>query len=265
MILTVLIGNTNTRLNWFLTPAVIPRERSDRGISPIHRLVVRTEEFITRPDRHLVRDRKLSDAAIASVVPRATPVCRLAIRHRLGVSPLLVTKSTETGLKIHCDRRQLGADRICAAVGAHLLYPGNLVVLDFGTAITVNVITASGHFLGGAIIPSQALMLQSLHQGTARLPETKVAYPRSAIQHGTIPAIQAGTTQLIIGGLAHITRRIELETGHKHRVIATGGRARFFSRLLKRTVVVEEDLAARGLLEILRLARSASPPRPLGP
>jgi type III pantothenate kinase len=248
MILTALIGNTNTRLTWFRGTAIVKRWMRPTGTA-------------------LPAVGRIDGTAVASVMPaRTTPVIR-GLKRQTGASPLVVTPATKTGLKFRYDRRQLGADRVCAAVGAHLRYPGDLVVLDFGTAITLNVISADGTFKGGAIMPGADMMFEALARSTAQLPRVRLAtghdrnpprvsdrvpIPMSGPQslgHDTKSAIQTGVTGLLSGGIESLIDRL----GPGYRVIATGGRAPMFRKLIRRIDAVDPDLAARGLAEILCL------------
>ncbi|MEO0080546.1 MAG: type III pantothenate kinase [candidate division WOR-3 bacterium] len=240
MILTILIGNTNTRLTWF------------QGRRIRHRLVLATRSLAARPLP--LTAQPVAGVALASVVPEATAiVCRDLVQS--GLRPLVVGPKTETGLGFRYNRRQLGADRVCLAVGAHRRYKKDAIVLDFGTAVTVNVITGSGEFLGGLILPGLGMMLNALAQGTAQLPAFAPAQPRSVLGHDTKGALRCGVFAILSGGLSHIIRRIEEETRRKYLVVATGGDARRFRRRIKAIRVVDQDLASRGLVELFYINR----------
>ena len=243
MILTVLIGNTNTRLTWFSGRRIVRRWVRPTGAA-------------------LPAVGRIDGAAIASVVPKRTASIVAGLKRKTGLTSLVVTPATEIGLRFRYNRRQLGADRVCAAVGAHLRYSGDLAVLDFGTAITLNVIRANGTFISGAIMPGADMMLEALSGSTARLPHLRLTMghdrivgqfgscPRS-LGHDTKSAIQVGVTGLLCGGINALIDRL----GSGYRVIATGGRAPAFRKLIRRIGTVDPDLAAHGLVEIYRLNR----------
>ncbi|MEO0081344.1 MAG: type III pantothenate kinase [candidate division WOR-3 bacterium] len=243
MILTVNVGNTNTKICLF------------QGRRLVVHHVVATRELLQRPARVVPSGWRITGAAVASVVPQATSSCLQQIRARTGLRPFLVNRRTRTGLDIRYDRNQLGADRICVAVGARVRFPGDLVVIDFGTAVTVNVVTREGVFLGGPILPGQGLMLRSLGQGTARLPRLRARPVTRLLASRTEDAVQAGTFQLLCLGLEAMIRPIEQQAGRRFTVIATGGQARKMRQHIPSIVRVEPDLVARGLLELYFLNR----------
>jgi type III pantothenate kinase len=164
---------------------------------------------------------------------------------------LIVDSHTRTGLRFKYGRGQLGADRLCDAVGAVGRFGGNLIVLDFGTAFTVNVISEEGVFLGGAILPGFGLMADSLAWGTAALPHVTFRHVLNPIQHGTKSAIRAGISSLAAGGVDGIIGQIEEQTGMSFLVVATGGYASLMRRCVGRIRVVDPHLASRGLAELL--------------
>jgi type III pantothenate kinase len=207
--------------------------------------------------RLLPRDQAVQGLAVASVVPALTRSLTASLRSYAGVSPLVVGANTRTGLRFRYDRSQLGADRVCVAVGAHREYGGNLIVLDLGTAFTVNVVTAGGTFLGGAIMPGLSLMALSLAAGTAALPPVPLKPVARPIQHDTAAAVRSGISALAFGGIASIIDRIEQQTGQKFRVVATGGFAPLMRRHVKRIRTVDRYLANRGLAELCYINRPA--------
>lgn len=239
MTLCVVIGNTNTRLAWFDGPRIVRRAVQPTAAPP-----------------RLARPGALSGAALASVVPAAAPGWVAALR-RAGASPLLLAPRTRTGLRFRYDRRQLGADRVCAAVGAHERYPGNVTFVDFGTAVTVNVVTRQGIFAGGFIVPGPDALFAALAGSTAQLPRVGPTRPcrSSSIPRATRAAIRSGITTLIADGVGGIIARAIRSVGRPCRVVATGGRARDFARLIPAIDLVETDLALHGLHAIHRLDR----------
>lgn len=241
MTLTVLIGNTNTRLTWFAGNRVAARRVFPTGTDRAYRLVRNAPPF--------------SAAAIASVVPTATPGWVSALREQLGEAPLVVGPRTRAGLSFRYRRRDLGADRICAAVGAHARFPQDLVIVDFGTAVTINVVSGQGVFEGGAIMPGLDLLLDALARGTARLPRVAPEPPRQLLGRDTRSAIRAGVFGLLAGGIAGYMSRLDAAGGRPRLLVVTGGRARLFVRQLPRPHIIDPDLAARGLVRLQHINR----------
>jgi type III pantothenate kinase len=236
MILTVIAGNTSGRLTWFDGDKV-----RCRRVMPTGRLAAALRAHPLWPDGR---------AALASVVPAVTPACVRALARLTGQEPLVVGPDTLTRLRFRYRRSQLGADRVCLAVGAHYRYRRDVIALDFGTATTVNVIGREGAFLGGTIVPGMQMMLDSLRQGTALLPELAPGTSWRALGHDTRSALQAGVCHLLAGGVERIISGIERHTGRSFFVVATGGAARQVRPGLRRIQAIDQDLAARGLARI---------------
>jgi len=236
MILTVVVGNTNTRLAWF------------EGGRLVRRGVVRTRGLVTA----LSRAPSLPPLAVASVVPALVPeICRLAP----ATWTFVLDRSSRTGLKFRYARNQVGADRVCVAVGARALYRGNLLVIDFGTAVTINVLTSKDEFLGGPILPGPELMLRSLSQGTARLPSVSMSRPARVLPKDTRSALRSGAYHLLTAGIRNMVGSIESELGHKVMLLATGGGARLLAPGVPAIRYVEPDLASLGLYKLALLNR----------
>jgi type III pantothenate kinase len=241
MILTVVIGNTNTRFAWF------------RG----HRLV-RFRAVPTASVRRgkLPEPNRATAVAVASVVPEATRVVRTHLGSGAGLRPFVVGPRTQTELRFRYRRQDLGADRVCAAVGARRRFPDqNLIVLDFGTATTANVILREGIFAGGAILPGIRMSLDALAAGTAGLPRLLPARLQSPVQHNTRAAVQAGVANLFAGGIDRIIDRAEHALGRSFIVASTGGGAGIARRYSARLGVLRPHLASEGLAELLYLNR----------
>ncbi len=236
MILTVIIGNTNTRLCWFAGKKIVRRE--------IHR---------TTEAPHLDRPGYLTGAAIASVVPEATPRWMTELE-QLGISsPLIVTPRTRTGMLFRYRRSELGADRVCAAVGAWRKSNSDVIVVDFGTAITVNVVAAEGVFIGGYILPGPDAMLELLQQTTAQLPRVNLHLRTPSLPCSTTTAINAGVVNAVVAAVERIINQVKDSTARSYNVILTGGRAARFAPLLTTTATINPDLSSFGLAAIYEL------------
>ena len=243
MILTVVIGNTNTEFGWFDGHRLVRSIRARTGSL--------RSTGIPRPGG-------VTGVAIASVVAEATKVACAGLRAS-GLKPYLVGPRTRTGLRFRYRRTDLGADRLCAAAGASRRFPDqDLIVFDFGTATTVNVILREGVFAGGAILPGIRMSFDALADNTAGLPRLVPGEPRSPIQHGTRAAMQAGVAGLFAGGIDRIIDEVERDTGRSHRVVATGGGTRTACRYTKRIGTWIPRLASEGLAEVFYFNNPAS-------
>jgi len=163
--------------------------------------------------------------ALVSVVPRLTELVREAARVT-GV-PLLVADATTIPLPVLVPHpARVGADRLLGAWGASLQHGAPLIVVDLGTATTIDAVDGSGAFAGGAILPGMDLGLAALARGTALLPEVQLAHPRAAIGEDTLAAIRSGVVLGHLGAIRELVTRIaaELDTGGRQPVVvATGG------------------------------------------
>ncbi len=177
---------------------------------------------------------EIKRVALCSVVPELTlPVCA-GVKLILDVAPRVLRAESAHGLSIGYKRpRELGADRVAAALGAHSSYPGrDLIVVDFGTATTVTAVTADGAVAGGAILPGYGLWSEMLATRTAQLPKVNGTVPRQALGRTPKEAIAAGLHFGHAGAVRELVGRISREVyGRKHPlVLATGGNAARFER-----------------------------------
>ena len=189
----------------------------------------------------------LEDVAIASVVPLLDSHLREACRRYLKIDPFFVEPGIKTGMPLRVEAPQeLGADRLCDAVAAHEAYGGPCLVLDFGTALTWEVVSARGEYLGGIIAPGPGVTAEALFSKTAKLPMVAMAPPPRVIGKGTVDSIQAGIFYGYLGLVEGVTRRVLDELGEAP-VIATGGFARVIAEHCSLIGHVEPELTLRGL------------------
>ena len=200
-------------------------------------------------------DRSAIDAAIiASVVPATVFHLKQLCRDHFKCEPLIVgDPSLDLGMKVRLERPQeAGADRLANAVGGHIAFEGALIVVDFGTATTFDVIAENGDYCGGAIAPGIQLSLDTLHSATAMLPRIEVKKPDKAIGTGTLAAMQSGIFWGYIGLIEGLVARIKSEWGKPMTVVATGGLAPLFFGATDALEKLDPDLTMRGLVEIHR-------------
>jgi type III pantothenate kinase len=191
-------------------------------------------------------------AIIATVVPATLFSLKTLCRKYFGCEPLVVGEpNVDLGLSVLLDRpEEVGADRLVNAVAAHERYRGPLIVIDFGTATTFDVVDAAGNYCGGAIAPGPNLSLEALHLAAAKLPRVAIGRPRSVIGKATVPAMQSGVFWGYIGLIEGLVQRIQEEFGAAMTVVATGGLAPLFKDATKVIHHIDPDLTLRGLLEI---------------
>ncbi|MDO9222640.1 MAG: type III pantothenate kinase [Caulobacter sp.] len=202
----------------------------------------------------------LSGCIISSVVPQSIFNLRNLSRRYLGVEPLIIGENAELGVDVRIDKpSEAGADRLVNAVGAHIVYPGPLIVIDSGTATTFDIVGADGGFEGGVIAPGVNLSMQALHDAAAKLPRIAIQRPERnrVVGTDTVTAMQSGVFWGYIGLIEGLIARIKAERGEHLTVVATGGVVSLFEGATDMIDYFDPDLTIRGLLEIYR--RNASP------
>lgn len=192
---------------------------------------------------------QITGVAICSVVPRATQELRDMADRYFGFPPVVVEPGTKTGIAIVTDDpRQVGADRIANAVGAHHLFPGEpVIVCDFGTAITVDAISEKGEYLGGAIAAGIDTSATALFAATAQINRVELIAPPGAIGKNTTAAVQSGIIYGTAGLVDGLVERVIKELGGHASVLATGGFAETMAVHCHRLDRVEPRLTLLGL------------------
>jgi type III pantothenate kinase len=161
---------------------------------------------------------------------------------------LAVGPSLKTGMPIRMDNpRELGADRLVNAVAAYEQLGGPCISVDFGTAVTYDVVSAKGEYLGGVITPGVEVSLDALTERGAKLPKIDLVAPRHAIGKSTVEAIRSGIVYGYAAQADGLVRRLQEELEEECDVIATGGLARLIAPLSKTIEEVDEDLTLTGL------------------
>ncbi|SES94485.1 type III pantothenate kinase [Oceanicella actignis] len=197
----------------------------------------------------------VTDVALSSTAPRAIFNLRVLCEKYFGATPLIVGRpGCELGIEVRVDpHTRVGADRLVNAVAAHRSYEGELIVVDFGTATTLDVVAADGAYEGGVIAPGVNLSLRALHEAAAALPEVEVARPERVVGTNTVACMQSGIYWGYVSMIEGLCRRIMQERGKPMTVIATGGLSPLFARGAAAIDHVDRDLTLRGLVAIHEL------------
>jgi type III pantothenate kinase len=204
----------------------------------------------------------LDACIISSVVPQSLFNLRNLSRRYLHVEPLVIGENTDLGIAVHIPKpSEAGADRLVNAIGAHVAYKGDLLVIDSGTATTFDVVGADGAFEGGVIAPGINLSMQALHDAAAQLPRVAIRRPSGnrVIGTDTVGAMQSGVFWGYISMIEGLVSRMKEEWGKPMTVIGTGGIASLFESQTSAIDHFDHDLTIRGLLEIYR--RNTHPAR----
>ncbi len=194
-------------------------------------------------------------AIIATVVPEALFELSTLAKRYFGCKLLVVgEEGVELGIEAAIDRPdEVGADRLVDAVAARKLYGAPLIVIDFGTATTFNVVDNDGNYGGGAIAPGIKLSLEALRMATAKLPGVAIRRPARVIGKSTVSAMQSGIFWGYIGLIEGMVQRIRAEFGAPMRVVATGGLAPLFQGATAVIDHVDGELTLRGLAIVAAL------------
>ncbi len=196
---------------------------------------------------------QLDGCIISSVVPQSIFNLRNLARRYLSVEPLVIGENVDLGIEVRITKpTEAGADRLVNAVGAHLAYPGDLLLIDSGTATTFDVVAADGAFEGGVIAPGINLSLQALHEAAAMLPRIAIQRPERVIGKDTVSNMQSGVFWGYVALIEGLVARIKAEWGQPMTVIGTGGVASLFEGATDSIDRFDPDLTIRGLLEIWR-------------
>ncbi|GAB4536490.1 MAG: type III pantothenate kinase [Thermodesulfovibrionia bacterium] len=212
MLLLIDIGNTSTKIGLY-----------ENGFK-------RVLNFKTSDDtisfNGLTRNHIIEGAVICSVVPSMTSILINLIKREYKINPLIVNHKIKSGLRYKIRRPEnIGPDRIAIAVGARMLYKGDLIVVSFGTATTLSLINRDNEYLGGAIMPGLQISADALAERTALLPRVKLRRHERIIGRDTEEAILTGIITGHAGGVERIIKEMKRESGLNPRVIATGGLA----------------------------------------
>lgn len=254
MLLAVDVGNTQTVLGLFEGESLVAHWRISSNAS------LTADELRAKTSGLLgLGERSWSDVAeviLSSVVPHLTAAWEQVAQAECDAPALVVGPGLKTGMPIRYDNpHEVGADRIVNGVAAYAQFGGPVVVVDFGTATTIDVVSADGAYLGGAIAPGLETSAEALFTKAARLSKVDLEAPPRAIGTNTRESVQAG---LLLGEAARVdglVRRVWTELGAEATVVATGGLAPQMAPLCETIGHVDVDLTLEGLRMIRDLNR----------
>ncbi len=249
MIICIDVGNTNIKygvfegealINSFRVSTDLKRTSDEYGTQLVSMLAARGLDA-----------KSFEGGIISSVVPSLDFTMERMLDYYLGVKPLQIAPGLKTGLKMRADNaREVGADRIVNNVAALHKYGSGkpMVVIDFGTATTFNILSEAGEFIGGVIAPGIKGSLDSLVDGTAKLPRVEIEVPKSVIATSTVTNMQAGIVFGFAGLVEYIVKKIKAELKTDELVtIATGGFSEVMARESKSITYVDKTLTLYGL------------------
>ena len=246
MLLAIDIGNTNIVIGAIQDDEIVFKARiaTDRTRTS-DQYGVEIKNMLEAFDVHLA---DIDDCIISSVVPPVFNSVKTGVIKILGKQPMVVGPGLKTGLNIQVDvPSQVGSDRIVIAVAALAEYEAPLILMDLGTATTIEVVEPGNTYLGGVIFPGVRVSLDALTSRAAQLPGISLDKPKRVIGKNTVDCMRSGMMYGTAAMIDGIIERIEEELGHKTTIVATGGLARFITPLCKREIILERDLLLKGL------------------
>ncbi|MFI3200790.1 MAG: type III pantothenate kinase [Eubacteriales bacterium] len=247
MILVIDVGNTNITfgvyqkeelLTTFRMMSNTPKTSDEYGIAIVE--LLRTNDMVKDDFQGVI---------IASVVPELMYSLEGAIKRYLGITPLVVGPGVKTDIKILTENpKEIGCDRIVDAVAAYEKYGGPILVLDFGTATTYDLVTEHGEFAAGITAPGLRISAKALWEGTAKLPAVELKKPKSILAQETISSMQAGLLYGQIGQTEYIIKQVKKESGYEElKVVATGGLGRIIADEIEEIPIYDPSLTLDGL------------------
>ncbi len=245
LLLAVEISNTTITIGAYRGGALI----SDWRLATDARRL--TDEYAallqTLFDQRGLDSRQIDSVALSCVVPTLTTRFVELSRRWIGCEPVVLGPGVRTGVRILIDDpREVGADRVANAVGAHYKYQGPVIVIDFGTATSFDAVSADGDYLGGAIAPGLAVSATALAEQAARLYDVELSRPKTAIGKNTISSMQSGILFGYVGLTEGLIARFLDEMGPA-KVVATGGLAQLIAAETDMIEEVDPFLTLEGL------------------
>ncbi len=247
MILTLDVGNTNMTggvfkgediIATFRITTKIPRTSDEYGMLLCNLL-----------QQNKIAVQEIKDAIICSVVPDVMHSLSSAMIKYLNIKPIIVGPGVKTGLRIAVPNpQQVGADRIVDAVAAYELYGGPVLVMDYGTATTYDLVDENGAFIGGITAPGISISAKALWEDAAKLPKIEIAKPEKVLGKDTITSMQSGLVYGQIGQAEYLIKRVKEEAKLENiKVVATGGLGRIIAEGTDAIDIYDPNLTLKGI------------------
>lgn len=246
MLLAIDIGNTNLVIGCIENDEILFKARiaTDRTRTSDQYGV----EIKNMMEAYGVHVSDIDDCIISSVVPPVFNSVKTGVIKVIGKQPMVVGPGLKTGLNIHVDvPSQVGSDRIVVAVAALAEYEAPLILMDLGTATTMDVVEPENIYMGGVILPGVKVALDALTSRAAQLPAISLDKPKHVIGKNTVDCMRSGMMYGTAASIDGLVDRIEEELGHKSTLIATGGMAQFVTPLCRHEIILEKELLLKGL------------------
>lgn len=237
-ILTIDIGNTNITLGVF------------QGRSLIKKTKIPTPEYSMYPKllKQFLNKIEIKNTVISSVVPLALTRALAGLHKILTHRALIAGRDIAVPIKnLYKNKKEVGQDRLVNAFAAKVLYGAPAVVIDLGTAITFDVVSRKGEYLGGLIMPGIGLSLKSLYDRTALLPKVELKHAPDIIGKDTVASMRGGILFGFGAACDGLSAKYKKILGSDTRIIATGGNVKLMKRYAKSIRIIDEDLTLKGL------------------
>lgn len=248
MLLTIDVGNTN------ITVGVFEGEKVVTTFRLTTKQARTSDEYAIALSGVLLQNgisfKSVNDVIISSVVPNVMHSLISAIIKYLGIKPIIVESGIKTGIRIVTENpKQIGADRIVDAAAAYELYGGPVIVIDFGTATTYDLVDAEGAFLAGITAPGIRTSAKAMWEDAAKLPEIEIKKPKSILAKETISSMQAGLVYGQIGQTEYIIKQIKEEARSLGdiKVVATGGLGSIIAPETRSIDIYDPNLTLQGM------------------
>lgn len=247
MFFAIDVGNTNIKVGIFDGKNLITTFRMNSQI------VHTTDEYGLMlkqiPEVQGIDISQIEGAIISSVVPKVMESLHNAIVKYFGIKPIIVGPGIKTGIKLTSSNpKEVGADRLVDVVSGYEKYGGPLLVIDFGTATTYNLVTADGSFSVGITAPGVKISAKALWEDAAKLPEIEIKKPSSILATETVTSMQAGLIYGQIGATKYIIEQVKKEMGYDNlKVVATGGMGSIISPEVEEIDYYDINLTIDGL------------------
>ena len=247
MFFAIDVGNTNIKIGIFDGKNLITTFRMNSQI------VHTTDEYGLMlkqiPEVQGIDLTKIEGGIISSVVPKVMESLHNAIVKYFGIKPIIVGPGIKTGIKLTSSNpKEVGADRLVDVVSGYEKYGGPLLVIDFGTATTYNLVTADGSFSVGITAPGVKISAKALWEDAAKLPEIEIKKPSSILATETVTSMQAGLIYGQIGATKYIIEQVKKEMGYDNlKVVATGGMGSIISPEVEEIDYYDINLTIDGL------------------